>query len=51
MSDFLQVAEELTHLLPHARRAVIPEGGGFPLWEFPGRVNAEVRRFLASCAK
>ena len=24
MSDFLQVAEELTHLLPHTRRAVIP---------------------------
>ena len=50
MSDFLQVAEELIHLLPQARRAVIPEGGGFPLWEFPDRVNAEVRRFLASCA-
>lgn len=50
MSDFLRVAEELLHLLPHARRAMIREGGGFPLWEFPGRVNEEVRRFLASCA-
>ncbi len=46
LSDFLRVAQELADLLPNARRAVIPQSGGFPLWEYPDRVNAEVRRFL-----
>jgi hypothetical protein len=32
--------------LPDAERARIEEAGGFPLWEFPDRVNARVRRFL-----
>lgn len=50
MSDFILSADELTALLPNARRAVIPGGGGFPLWEFPDQVNGEVRRFLDSSA-
>ena len=47
MTDFAQVAAELTAILPNAQRTVIRDGGGFPLWEYPDRVNAEVRRFLA----
>lgn len=46
MADFLAVAERLVRLLPGARHALIAEGGGFPLWERPEAVNAEVRRFL-----
>lgn len=44
--DFLRAADEMMELLPNAERVVIPGGGGFPLWEFPQRVNAEVGRFL-----
>ncbi|MCZ6844175.1 MAG: alpha/beta fold hydrolase [SAR324 cluster bacterium] len=47
VADFIKVAGELADLLPNAERAVIQDGGGFPLWEFPDRVNVEVRRFLA----
>jgi pimeloyl-ACP methyl ester carboxylesterase len=50
MSDFVQAADELTALLPNAGRVVIPDGGGFPLWEFPDLVNRELRRFLDSLA-
>ena len=46
LSDFLQAAEDVAALLPNARRAVIPDAGGFPLCEFPERVNAELRGFL-----
>jgi 3-oxoadipate enol-lactonase len=46
VTDFLQVAGEVAELVPNAQRTVIPDGGGFPLWEYPDRVNAEVRRFL-----
>ena len=46
LADFVQAAGQLSSLLPHARRVVIADAGGFPLWEFPDRVNAEVRRFL-----
>lgn len=46
LADFLAVAEELSGLLPKARRVVIADAGGFPLWEFPDRVNKEVRDFL-----
>lgn len=31
---------------PNCRRATIPEAGGFSLWEFPNRVNVQVRAFL-----
>lgn len=46
LADFLEVARDLEMLLPNCRRVSIPDGGGFPLWEYPGRVNAEVLRFL-----
>ncbi|MGI9381850.1 MAG: alpha/beta fold hydrolase [Methyloligellaceae bacterium] len=46
LSEFKGIAHELTALLPRCRRTVIAEAGGFPLWEFPDRVNAEVRRFF-----
>jgi pimeloyl-ACP methyl ester carboxylesterase len=46
LPDFLALAGELAGALPDVERAVIEEGGGFPLWEFPERVNARVRRFL-----
>ena len=48
VTDFVQAADELTDVLPNAQRTVIQDGGGFPLWEYPERVNAEVRRFLDS---
>lgn len=46
MADFLDAAEALAGLLPECQRITIPDGGGFPLWEFPERVNDEVQRFL-----
>lgn len=46
LADFMAAADELSSLVPNARRVVIADGGGFPLWEFPHRVNAEVRHFL-----
>lgn len=48
LADFLEVADALDRLLPNCRRVNVPNGGGFPLWEYPERVNAVVRRFLAS---
>jgi pimeloyl-ACP methyl ester carboxylesterase len=48
LADFVEAAERLAAALPNCRRRVIEDAGGFPLWEFPGRVNAEVRRFLDS---
>ncbi|NKB60230.1 MAG: alpha/beta fold hydrolase [Alphaproteobacteria bacterium] len=44
--DFLDAADALEAALPNCRRATIPNAGGFPLWEFPARVNAKVRSFL-----
>ncbi len=46
IADFVDVAIELHSRLPNCQRAVIEDGGGFPLWEFPDRVNGEIRRFL-----
>lgn len=48
MADFLEMAGEVAALLPNARRARILGAGGFPLWEYPERVNAEVAGFLDS---
>jgi len=48
LADFLEVADALERLLPNCRRVTIPNGGGFPLWEYPENVNAVVRGFLAS---
>lgn len=44
--DFLPTADELQATLPHANRVVVPEAGGFPLWEFPEKVNALVHEYL-----
>ncbi len=46
MPGFLDAAEALAAILPDCRRCSIEDGGGFPFWEFPARVNAEVRHFL-----
>jgi pimeloyl-ACP methyl ester carboxylesterase len=46
LPEFLELADQLAGALPDAERARIDEAGGFPLWEFPDRVNARVRRFL-----
>ncbi|MEM7222990.1 MAG: alpha/beta hydrolase [Pseudomonadota bacterium] len=46
MADFVQAADALEALLPNCRRWRVPEAGGFPLWEFPARVNEKVARFL-----
>ena len=48
LADFVDAADRLSAALPNCRRRVIEDAGGFPLWEFPERVNAEVRRFLDS---
>ena len=46
MQGFLDAAGALAAILPNCRRSLIEDGGGFPFWEFPDRVNARVRRFL-----
>jgi len=48
LPDFLKAADELSALLLDCRRVTIAGGGGFPFWEFPDSVNAEVRAFLAT---
>jgi pimeloyl-ACP methyl ester carboxylesterase len=48
LPDFLAAAAGLQALLPRCERAFIADAGGFPLWEFPDRVNPVVARFLAS---
>ena len=47
LADFIAAADGLEALLPNCRRFVVPDAGGFPLWEFPDRVNDVVRAFLA----
>ena len=47
LPDFLDAAAALAEILPSVEQVTIRDGGGFPLWEFPDRVNAEVTRFLA----
>jgi pimeloyl-ACP methyl ester carboxylesterase len=44
--DFIEAANALGAIIPNCQRAVIEEAGGFPLWEFPERVNTVVRAFL-----
>lgn len=46
VSDFIRITDELESSLPDIRRATIPGAGGFPLWEFPAKVNALVRQFF-----
>jgi pimeloyl-ACP methyl ester carboxylesterase len=44
--EFLATAQTLRSAMPRAERIIIPAGGGFPLWEFPAAVNAQVEAFL-----
>jgi 3-oxoadipate enol-lactonase len=44
--DFIHMADKLEAALPRVRRVVIPDAGGFPMWEYPERVNIRVREFL-----
>jgi len=46
LTDFIAAADALEALLPNCRRCVIPDAGGFPLWEFPDAVNQVVGAFL-----
>lgn len=46
LSDFLRIADDLDAIMPRAKRSIIPEAGGFPLWEFPDHVNQVVKEFL-----
>ena len=46
-ADFLTIAEELASTLPLVERRTIAGAGGFPLWEYPALVNAQVSDFLA----
>jgi pimeloyl-ACP methyl ester carboxylesterase len=46
LPDFVRMADELEQHLPNSQRARIAGAGGFPLWEFPDRVNERVWRFL-----
>jgi pimeloyl-ACP methyl ester carboxylesterase len=48
LPEFISVADLLEEELPQTVRAIIPAGGGFPLWEQPDLVNAAVFRFLSS---
>lgn len=49
--DFKAVTEELKSVLPQLWTERIEEGGGFPHWEFPDRVNAMVASFLAAAGE
>ncbi len=51
LMDFLDAAAALSTLLPNCRRASISGGGGFPFWEFPGKVNPVVDDFLTGLAR
>lgn len=46
LPDFLDAGEALANTLPDCRRVLTPDAGGFPLWEFPDRVNPVVAEFL-----
>jgi len=46
MPGFIDAAAALAEILPDCQRVAVKDGGGFPFWEFPARVNAQVRRFL-----
>ena len=43
---FVEVADLLQARLPRVERTIVPRAGGFPLWEYPGAVNARVASFL-----
>ena len=50
LADFIATAKRLEAMLATAQRALIPDGGAFPAWEFPEPVNRLVADFLAAVA-
>ena len=44
--DFVEAADALAAIMPDCRRVEIEDAGGFPLWEFPERVNSVAADFL-----
>lgn len=47
LDEFVDGANRIERLVPNVERQVIPGGGGFPAWEYPGRVNPLVGEFLS----
>ncbi len=45
--DFVEASEVLSALLPRCRRIVVPDAGGFPLWEDPDAVNQLVSEVIS----
>ncbi|MBI9049201.1 MAG: alpha/beta hydrolase [Anaerolineaceae bacterium] len=46
LPDFKQAANFLKANLPNVQQAIIPNGGGFPAWEYPDTVNKLVKSYL-----
>ena len=46
--DFKAVIDELKTILPNLWTEQVDGGGGFPLWEYPDRVNAMVGSFMGA---
>ncbi len=46
LPEFLDVARQLEHALPHARRYLVPGAGAFPFWERPEAVTPLLLRVL-----
>jgi pimeloyl-ACP methyl ester carboxylesterase len=46
LPEFVHAADLLEARLPNCHRGVVPNAGGFPLWEFPDDVNRRVEWFL-----
>lgn len=40
--DFVEAAEALTETIPNCSRITVPDGGGFPSWEYPDETNSMV---------
>jgi 3-oxoadipate enol-lactonase len=51
VADFLLIVDELASTLPVVERRTIAGAGGFPLWECPALVNAQVGHFLAAVSR
>ncbi|MGH1484932.1 MAG: alpha/beta fold hydrolase [Cellvibrionaceae bacterium] len=45
LADFRTAANKISRLLKHSQQIIIPNGGGFPLWEYPTIVNEHVLNF------
>ncbi|WP_282609259.1 alpha/beta fold hydrolase [Pelagibius sp. Alg239-R121] len=46
LPDFHAATEQLATVLANCRCTVVKDAGGFPLWEYPERINDQVRLFL-----